>query len=148
MFSASLAAPLSITSFSVTCSYLIDVSYHYVIRGPKDAPDKIISSLKIAPPSSETIRKMGGKVYACTKNQTGRLSNAQFVHWHNESYTSAKMEPMGKHLYRQSTRMVNGKCFDVYGEDVSKSLKVAAGLLDYPATQGIPIELINTHSLE
>ncbi len=37
--------------------------------------------------------------------------------------------------------------YDVCGEDVSKGLKMAATILQYPATQGIPIAQIDTHSL-
>ena len=40
-----------------------------------------------------------------------------------------------------------GKTCDVTGEDISKGLKMAATLLEYPETRGIPIELIDTHSL-
>jgi hypothetical protein len=38
-----------------------------------------------------------------------------------------------------------GACYDV--EDVSKALKMAAAILLYPITWGIPIECIDTHSL-
>jgi hypothetical protein len=38
------------------------------------------------------------------------------------------------------------KC-DVTGEDISKGLKMAATLLEYPETWGIPIELVDTHLL-
>jgi hypothetical protein len=37
--------------------------------------------------------------------------------------------------------------YDVCGEDVSKGLKMAATILQYPTTRGIPIARINTHSL-
>jgi hypothetical protein len=40
------------------------------------------------------------------------------------------------------------KRYDVCGEDVSTALKMAATLLECPETLGIPIELINTHSLQ
>jgi len=40
-----------------------------------------------------------------------------------------------------------GKKFDVIGEDISKGLKMAATHLEYPETRGIPIKLIDTHSL-
>ena len=46
-----------------------------------------------------------------------------------------------------STFYHEGNKFDVIGEDVSKALKLAATLLDYPEARGIPIELIDTHSL-
>jgi hypothetical protein len=42
---------------------------------------------------------------------------------------------------------LDGERCDVTGEDVSKGLKMAAILLQYPATRGIPSERINTHSL-
>jgi len=42
---------------------------------------------------------------------------------------------------------VNGHRFDVTDNDMQKSLKMAAGLLNYPAGQGITIERIDTHSL-
>ena len=46
-----------------------------------------------------------------------------------------------------STFYHDGKRWDVIGEDISKALKEAATLLEYPETRGIPIELIDTHSL-
>ncbi len=59
------------------------------------------------------------------------------------------------HLHQQgaakssflSTFYHDRKKFDVIGEDVSKALKMAATLLDYPEARGIPIKLIDTHSL-
>ena len=47
-----------------------------------------------------------------------------------------------------SAYFVEGKRFDVKGEDISKGLKMAATVLDYPALRGIPILRINTHSLQ
>jgi hypothetical protein len=40
-----------------------------------------------------------------------------------------------------------GARYDVCGEDVSKGLKLAATILQYPSTRGIPIDQIDTHSL-
>jgi hypothetical protein len=40
-----------------------------------------------------------------------------------------------------------GACYDECNKDVSKALKMAATILQYPITQGIPIECIDTHSL-
>ncbi len=42
---------------------------------------------------------------------------------------------------------VEGVRYDVTGDDISKGLKMAAKLLNYPSTQGIPIERVDTHSL-
>ncbi len=41
-----------------------------------------------------------------------------------------------------------GTQFDVCGEDISKGLKLAATILQYPSARGIPIERINAHSLQ
>ncbi len=40
-----------------------------------------------------------------------------------------------------------GTRYDVTGDDISKGLKMAATLLNYPSMRGIPIERIDTHSL-
>ena len=42
---------------------------------------------------------------------------------------------------------IDGIRYDVTGEDISKGLKMAANLLQYPTTRGIPINRIDTHSL-
>jgi hypothetical protein len=42
---------------------------------------------------------------------------------------------------------IDGTCYDVTKEDISKGLKIVATLLHYPETRGILIEYINTHSL-
>jgi hypothetical protein len=41
----------------------------------------------------------------------------------------------------------NGICKDVKAEDMSRHLKLAAGLLNYPTRKGIPIKRVDTHSL-
>ena len=46
-----------------------------------------------------------------------------------------------------STYCVDGKRQDVTAEQMGKSLKFAAGVLDYPAAKGISIDRIDTHSL-
>jgi hypothetical protein len=42
---------------------------------------------------------------------------------------------------------VDGKWWEVTGKDISKGLKMAARLLQYPAMRGIPIARIDTHLL-
>jgi hypothetical protein len=46
-----------------------------------------------------------------------------------------------------STYFVDGIRRDVTTEDISKHLKLAAGLLNYPMQKGIPIEWVDTHLL-
>jgi hypothetical protein len=41
-----------------------------------------------------------------------------------------------------------GKCSNINNGDVSKALKLAATILDYPTAKSIPINCIDTHSLE
>ena len=42
---------------------------------------------------------------------------------------------------------VNGARKDVTVEDISKHLKLAVGLLNYPMRKGIPVERVDTHLL-
>lgn len=46
-----------------------------------------------------------------------------------------------------SAFFANGQRFDVTDNDIRASLKSAATILNYPATKGIPIDHIDTHSL-
>jgi hypothetical protein len=41
----------------------------------------------------------------------------------------------------------NNACYDECREDISKGLKMAAAILQYPVMQGIPVDWVNTHSL-
>jgi hypothetical protein len=41
-----------------------------------------------------------------------------------------------------------GTRYDVCGKDISKGLKLAATVLKYPSTRGIPIDRIDTHSIQ
>jgi hypothetical protein len=42
---------------------------------------------------------------------------------------------------------LDGRRYDVTGDDISKGLKMAATLLHYPSSRGIPIDQMDTHSL-
>jgi hypothetical protein len=46
-----------------------------------------------------------------------------------------------------STYFINCKRMDVTAEDISKHLKITAGLLNHPTQKGIPVERVSTHSL-
>ena len=43
---------------------------------------------------------------------------------------------------------IDGVRYNVTGDNISKGLKMAATLLSYPSTQGIPIKCVDTHSLQ
>jgi hypothetical protein len=47
-----------------------------------------------------------------------------------------------------SAYFVNGVRRGVTTEDISKHLKLAAGFLNYPTRKGIPINWVDTHSLQ
>jgi hypothetical protein len=54
------------------------------------------------------------------------------------------------HLHKNggdTKALLSGTRYDVTGEDISRGLKMAATLLHYPTTRGIPIKRIDTHSL-
>ncbi len=72
------------------------------------------------------------------------IGNAQYVrlhvylHLHNmgtnpKTFLSAHYDDKGQHS-------------DITNKDVSKALKAAATVLDYPMAKGIPVDCINTHS--
>ncbi len=46
-----------------------------------------------------------------------------------------------------STYFFNGKRSDMTAEDISRHLKIAAGILNYPTRKGIPVDRVDTHSL-
>jgi hypothetical protein len=46
-----------------------------------------------------------------------------------------------------STYFVNRKCSDMTAEDISRHLKIAAGILNYSTRKGIPVNRVETHSL-
>ncbi len=46
-----------------------------------------------------------------------------------------------------STFYLDGVRYNVTGDDISKGLKMAATMLNYPSTWGIPIKRVDTHSL-
>jgi hypothetical protein len=46
-----------------------------------------------------------------------------------------------------STYFVNKKRYDVTVEDISRHLKIAAGILNYPTRLGVPVNWVDTHSL-
>ena len=75
-----------------------------------------------------------GKTFNCSIRALGR----RVVHF--RQHKAAKSSFL-------STFYHEGKKYDVTGEDISKGLKMTATLLEYPETRGIPIKLIDTHSL-
>ena len=46
-----------------------------------------------------------------------------------------------------SAYWINGKCCDATADDISRHLKLAVGILNYPTRKGIPIDRVDTHSL-
>jgi len=75
-----------------------------------------------------------GESYHCPVRALGR----RIIHLrHHTKYVSIFL----------SAFFTSGKRFDVTDNDIRASLKSAAAILNYPATKGIPIERIDTHSL-
>jgi hypothetical protein len=111
---------------------------------PKNAPYELILSADSA--TLKLDNQKNGWKGVCVHQET----NGEAIH--------CPIRALGRrvvHLRQQgapkssflSTFYHEGKKYDVMGEDVSKALKLAATLLEYPEKRGIPIELIDTHSL-
>jgi hypothetical protein len=110
----------------------------------KNAPAKLILSadsatLKLDNQKNEWKRvsvhqETNGKTFYCPIRALGR----RVIHLRRRKAAKSTF---------LSTIYQEGKKYDVTGEDISKGLNMAATLLEYPETWGIPIKLINTHSL-
>ena len=111
---------------------------------PRNAPDSLIMTTK-----STTLKldnqKNGWKGVCVHQEANGEVFNCpvkalarRVIHIR---------ENTGDHKTLLSAFYSDGACYDVTGEDISKGLKMAATLLHYPTTRGIPIERIDTHSL-
>ena len=111
---------------------------------PKNAPYELILSADSA--TLKLDNQKNGWKGVCVHQET----NGEAVH--------CPIRALGRrvvHLRQQgavkssflSTFYHEGKKYDVIGEDVSKALKLAATLLEYTEKRGIPIDLIDTHSL-
>ena len=111
---------------------------------PKNAPYELILSADSA--TLKLDNQKNGWKGVCVHQET----NGEAVH--------CPIRALGRrvvHLRQQgaakstflSTFYHEGKKYDVIGKDVSKALKLAATRLEYPEKRGIPIKLIDTHSL-
>ena len=82
---------------------------------------------------------MGGKVFVCPRKLMGNTSNVC-------AGIGTRGQPSaGKYCQWKNIRLYFS--VDVTGEDIAEGLKMAATLLNYPSTHGIPIACINMHSL-
>jgi hypothetical protein len=75
----------------------------------------------------------------------GNLSTVPYVLSHAGSFICTRIMPTEKTFL--SAFFSEGARYNVCGKDVSKALKMAATILQYPITWGIPIEQIDTRSL-
>jgi hypothetical protein len=88
---------------------------------------------------------MGGKACVSTRRQIGNHSTVPYMLSRAGSFICARITPTKKTFL--SAFFSEGARYDVCGKEVSKALNMAAGILQYPITRGIPIEHIDTHSL-
>ena len=87
---------------------------------------------------------MAGKGFVFIISTMVTHYDAQYRHW--LGMLPMRSNNAGPRDYL-SSYYVNGACKDVMAEDISKHLKLAAGLLNYPTRKGIPVERVDTHSL-
>ncbi len=111
---------------------------------PRNAPHSLIMTAKSARLKLDN-QKNGWKGVCVHQEANGKAFNCpvralapRVVHLHeNGGDTKALL----------SAFYVDGTRYDATGEDISKGLKMAATLLHYLTTRGIPIKRIDTHSL-
>jgi hypothetical protein len=60
---------------------------------------------------------------------------------HMRMYNANDLDYLPVDLFHQQ------KTLNLTAEDISRHLKIAPGLLNYPTRKGIPVERVNTHSL-
>ena len=96
--------------------------------------------------SSWTTKKMAGKGFAFIISTMVTNYDAQYGHWLGVLPICVATTP--GHEILCYSYYINGAHTDVTVEDISKHLKLAAGLLNYPTRKGIPVERVDTHSLQ
>jgi hypothetical protein len=113
---------------------------------PRDAPASLIASAEGATLKLDN-QKNGWKGVCIFHESNGdtwhcpvRALACQYLHL-RDSGTDAK-------TFLSAYYDDKGQCGDVTNEDVRVTLKAAAATLDYPMAKGIPINRINTHSLQ
>jgi hypothetical protein len=129
---------------------LEDVTFYKKTRAgqlrclPKNAPHQLVLSADSA--TLKLDNQKNGWKGVCVHQETNgepvhcpiRALGRRVIHLRQNGAANASF---------LSTFYHEGKKCDVLGEDISKSLKMAATLLEYPETRGIPVELVDTHSL-
>ena len=112
---------------------------------PRDAPDHLIdtadgATLKLDNQKNGwkgvcVFQECNGEIYSCPVRALGR----RYIHL--RKHCSQTREVLSSYWETDNI------CRSVTAEHMSKALKIAAGMLQYPSKKGIPIQRINTHSL-
>ena len=112
---------------------------------PRDAPANLISTADGATLKLDNqkngwkgvcvYQEANGDAYHCPVRALGR----RYLHLRQHGASTTTF---------LSTFWMDGVCLEVTAENISRALKSAATELHYPTNKGIPIERINTHSLQ
>jgi hypothetical protein len=112
---------------------------------PRDAPDHLIATADGA--TLKLDNQKNGWKGVCVYHKTNGDE------WHCPVRTLARCYLHLRMMGATATSFLstyfdnNNARRDITDEDVSRALKVAATLLDYPTARGIPVDCIDTHSL-
>jgi len=106
---------------------------------PRDAPAHLISYADGATLKLDN-QKNGWKGVCVYHESNGEA-------WHCPVRALARRQRIKK-TFLSTYYDDKGQRDDITNEDVSKALKAAATVLEYPTTKGIPIHRIDTHSLQ
>ena len=113
---------------------------------PRNAPDGLIATADGATLKLDNqkngwkgaciFQEANGDPYYCPVRAVGRR------YLHLRKHTTDPIEVISAYWETKS-----GAPRSVTADHISKSIKLAAGMLHYPTDQGIPVQRINTHSL-
>jgi hypothetical protein len=112
---------------------------------PRTSPDVLIASADGA--TLKLDNQKNGWKGVCVYQETNGNTYACPVRAVGRRYLHLRANNCGPKEYISTWWDAGGVTRSVTAEQMSRSLKLAANMLDYPAAKGIPIQRINTHSL-
>jgi hypothetical protein len=111
---------------------------------PQNAPDWMILSADAA--TLKLDNQKNGRKGVCISHHSNGEGEFDPVKALARRYVHIRSHTSDQNTYLSAV-FEDGVRTDVLAKDVSAGLKMAAAALDYPASRGIPIDKIDTHSL-
>jgi hypothetical protein len=112
---------------------------------PRDAPNHLIMSADNATLKLDNLKN--GWHGVCISHEWNGDDIFDGIRALGRRYIHIRQHCRGTYNMYLSSVFDQGARFDITDKDIRVALKATAAVLDYPATRGIPIDLIDTHSL-